>query len=125
MAKESALTQYFGGNYVLDMSFHPFCGNCPKLLYASVGTASDSQTFQKTAKGDPLSQLKNTPMVSGLWTQIIFPIMLLGRLLQSSASSLPGLATSLILMLVGISLARFYVNSTLKAHVAQKGKKDA
>ena len=51
--------------------------------------------------------------------------MLSGLLLQSSASSptLSGLAISLILMLVGIALARVYVNSTLKAHVAQKGKK--
>ena len=52
--------------------------------------------------------------------------MLLGLLLQSSASSPTpfGLAASLILMLAGIALARAYVNSTLKAHVAQKGKKD-
>ena len=55
-----------------------------------------------------------------------FPTILPGHLLQSSASSrsLPGLITSLILMLAGIALARVYVNSTLKAHVAQKGKKD-
>ena len=52
--------------------------------------------------------------------------MSLGLLLQSSASSptLPGLATSMMLMVAGIALARVYVNSTLKAHVAQKGKKD-
>jgi len=64
---------------------------------------------------------------SGVWSpKHFFPTMLLGLLLQSSASSPTpsGFAVSLILMMAGIALARVYVNTTLKAHVAQKGKKN-
>ena len=54
--------------------------------------------------------------------------MHLGLLLHSSnasTTSLPSIAISLMLLVAGIVLAKAYVNTYLKAHVAQKGKKDA
>ena len=57
-----------------------------------------------------------------------FPTVHLGLLLHSSnasTTSLPSIAISLMLFVAGIVLAKAYVNTYLKAHVAQKGKKDA
>ena len=58
----------------------------------------------------------------------LFPTVHLGLLLHSSnasTTSLPSIAISLMLFVAGIVLAKTYVNTYLKAHVAQKGKKDA
>ena len=58
----------------------------------------------------------------------LFPTVQLGLLLHSSnasTTSLPSIAISLMLLVAGIVLAKTYVNTYLKAHVAQKGKKDA
>ena len=58
----------------------------------------------------------------------LFPTVHLGLLLHSSnasTTSLPSIAISLMLFVAGIVLAKAYVNTYLKAHVAQKGKKDA
>ena len=108
----------------------------PRISQRILGLRLNMAKYQKEIKNGSILETRLTKdfaknreerMISGFWSpEHFFPTMLLGLLLQSSSSSPTpsGLAGSLILMLAGIALARVYVNSTLKAHVAQKGKKD-
>jgi len=97
-----------------------------KPLAAFLGLPEPTHPFPNVNDTAQINMIAFTVRIVAWIVVVLLPLLLIGLLLQSSASSptLPGLATSMMLMVAGIALARVYVNSTLKAHVAQKGKKD-
>jgi len=96
-----------------------------KPLAAFLGLPEPTHPFPNVNDSAQINMIAFTVRIVAWIVVVLLPLLLIGLLLRSSASSPTpsGLAASLILMLVGIALARVYVNSTLKAHVAQKGKK--